>query len=243
MSDYIRRSLERITKELAANKTKAAVLGVMLLVLVFAIGRVLLSNSGPAPVEAVPPLAVKAAPVDPAVPQVRPVPQAMQPASEAPDPATAVAKLASVLSASLTSSPSKVAADGRQVRKVAVQDLPRTLSRDLCSTSSWSKFPREGDSSEEEGQSAGQAGPSLWDQMRGALSERRERRIQDLDRITTELSELKLQSTMNGPIPSAYISGRLVHERDKINGFSVVRIGEKRVVLRKNGVTRSLIMP
>jgi hypothetical protein len=96
---------------------------------------------------------------------------------------------------------------------------------------------------EEDEQEAGQSGPSVWARMRGALSERRERRSEDLGRITAELAELKLQSTMSGPKPAAYISGLLVHEGDKIAGFSVVRIEEKRVSLRKNGLTCPLIMP
>ena len=232
-------AMEKITQELAANKKKAAILGVLLLVLVIMIGRLFMPQGEPAPVAAAPATASPAAPVDSVVPQVRPVPQPLQPNSEGLNVAKSVA------------APVAAAAQGssrvvdRPARRVSVNDLPRTLDRDLFAISSWSQFPRDGVSSSEaeNGAAAEPAGPSLWEQMRGALTEQREHRSKELNQIAEELAQLKLQSTMTGPFPAAYISGRLIHEGEKISGFSVVRIEEKQVKLRKNGITRSLVMP
>ena len=61
--------------------------------------------------------------------------------------------------------------------------------------------------------------------------------------VDEKISRLVLQSTMIGPVSSAYISGRLVHEGDKIGDFSVVKIETRRVTLSFSGVTRSLTTP
>ncbi len=48
---------------------------------------------------------------------------------------------------------------------------------------------------------------------------------------------------MTGQVPLAYISGRLVREGDRVEGFSVVQIRDRQVMLRKSGATRVLNMP
>jgi len=55
--------------------------------------------------------------------------------------------------------------------------------------------------------------------------------------------ELRLQSTMTGRSPLAYISGRLVREGDVLRGFAVVKIDDRRVILRKAGLDHQLSMP
>jgi hypothetical protein len=245
MYDRIRIAIEKLAQELAANKKKAAILGVLVLVLIITIGRVFLSRGEPAVVDAALPAVSPAAPADPTVPQVRPVPQPLQPVAEASNAARPVGAHPAAPAANPAAARRDPQADVRPARRVSVSELPRTPARDIFTTSSWSEFPRDGASSPEgeNGTAVEPAGPSLWEQMRGALTEQREHRGKELNQITEELAQLKLQSTMNGPIPAAYISGRLVHEGDKISGFSVVRIEEKHVKLRKNGITRSLIMP
>ncbi|HVP11664.1 MAG TPA: hypothetical protein VMV94_10810 [Phycisphaerae bacterium] len=242
MSDRIQELLKKISQELAANKQKAAIMGVLSVVLIVVVGRLFLSGSEPAPAAAVPLPAAAVAPVDPTAPQVRPVPQ-QTPA--APDAAAAKMLAASPVAASQGKDASQHlegAAEKKKARKVAVQDLPRTPARDIFKARSWSQFPREGPSAEDDTQ-AGQLSASLWEKMRDAFSERRDRHAKELNEISDELTELKLQSTMIGSVPSAFISGRLVHVGDTINGFSVVRIEEKRVMLQKNGVTRPVILP
>jgi hypothetical protein len=245
MSDRVRMAIEKISQELAANKQKAAILGVLVLVLIIAIGRVCMSRGEPVVVEAAPPQVSPEAPVDPTVPQARPVPQPIQPAAEAPNAARSAAAASAGPVRQPVSARRDPLVDAHSAKRVSVADLPRTAARDLFTTSSWSDFPRDAASmpEAETGAAVEPAGPSLWEQMRGALTEQRERRGKDVNQINEELAQLKLQSTMNGPIPAAYISGRLVHEGEKISGFSVVRIEEKQVKLRKNGITRSLIMP
>lgn len=251
--------LDKLRTELTANKKKAAVLGGLLLTLLIVAGRLLLSKSEPDAVAATP-LVVAATPaVDPTVPKAGPVvmetharesdasggkaerlagPAASgnKPPSAGDNPAKPAPGFGTPRPAQATKSPP---------RAVSVKDMPRSLRRDIFAASSWSAFPPEAGLASEgdDSQDASQAGPSLWQQMREAVQERRERREKDMEELAAELAELHLQSTMTGPAPTAYISGRLVHEGDTIEGFSVVRIEDKGVQLRKRGITKSLNMP
>jgi hypothetical protein len=241
MHERIREILEKLSQELAANKRKAVIMGVLLLVLIFAVGRVFWTRTVPATAEAlVPPPMAAVPPADPKMPLVRPVPQASVPQAAAAQTATGKPVAASTAG---SASVERGNAGGGAATAVSVANLPRTLERDIFTTPSWSQFPREGSSAAEDDRSGESSGPSILEKMRDVLSERRERRSRNLDQIAGELAALKLQSTMSGPMPTAYISGRLVHEGDTISGFSVVRIQEKCVKLRKRGITLPLIMP
>jgi hypothetical protein len=234
--------IDRIRQELAANKQKAAILGGLLLVLIILAGRWIGSRSAPDPAAAA---ALAVAPAvstaNPAAPVVRPVPQELKNGpAESPNPSPVLNP------ASLTSAArGEAETPARPTRAVPVQDLPRSLHRNLFSTTNWSRFPAEAGyvAVGEEGPPVTPPGESWWTQMQKAVAEQREHLEKDREQLAGELAELKLQSTMIGPVPIAYISGRLVHEGDLINGFSVVSIEEKAVRLRKNGLGTSLTMP
>jgi hypothetical protein len=247
MFDRIQAVLAKLQQELGADRKKAAIMVILLLVLVFAIGRVLLSNpgAGSAGAAACPAAAVASdAPAAPVAPLVRPVPESSPPPSAQSAP-SAVIRLAATLAANAGSRRRDVPAGDLKAREAAVAELPRTMVRDVFVSAVWSQLQNGAGAGVvgDEAQNAESAGPSLWERMRGALGEQRERHAREVMQITTELTQLNLQSTLSGPVPSAYISGRLVHEKDTIDGFSVVRITEKQVKLRKNGITRSLVMP
>jgi len=133
---------------------------------------------------------------------------------------------------------------GSPAQLVRVDGLPRILERDLFSSPAWAKLPPAGEQEAEDQNAPGTAGAAgFWNQLTSTLVQIPEARRADLERLNAEMKELKLQSTMTGPTPIAYISGRLVRQGDKLNGFSIVRIKDRGVVVRKYGLTRELKMP
>jgi len=54
--------------------------------------------------------------------------------------------------------------------------------------------------------------------------------------------EFQLKSTITGSLPMAWVNGRILQPGDEIDGFVLERVEEGRVVLRKNSLTRVLIM-
>ena len=62
-------------------------------------------------------------------------------------------------------------------------------------------------------------------------------------RVRAEAAEvLSLQSTLQGAEPLALINGELMKVGDKVHGFTVIKIGSRRVTLRKDGVNVHLEM-
>ncbi len=231
--------VQKVRQELAANRLKAAVLGGLALVFIGVLIKALVSGSSPESAVAEVPAVVASTPASPLEPVIRPVPE--PPAAERP--ATAESLPQSLPWSSLSGGARPVLPD-KQMRAVSVRGLPRTLERDIFDSTDWTCFsPDFGMLPGKNDAQAPSPAASLWQQMREAMAEQKRLREQKRQEITKELAELQLQSTMTGPVPAAYISGRLVNEGDTISGFSVVRINDKSVKLRKDGLITNLAMP
>jgi hypothetical protein len=234
---------QKLKRDLAANRLKAGILGVLVLVLIGAVIRVLAARSSPEPAAAEPPVVAASTPAPSAPVLARPVPQPLTPGQEEGASAKAARK-DNHLAGAAQSGGKAEHPSAKLARVVSVRDLPRGMERDIFDIADWNAFPAE-----VVARVADDAGPttqpavSIWTQMRAAVLEQNERRDQRRTELTKELAELQLQSTMTGPSPAAYISGRLVHLGETINGFSVVAVGDKVVKLRKDGLTLSLTMP
>ena len=248
MSGNLAERLTALGRQLLADKKKTAVLAVLFAALLLIVGRLLVSPSTPAPTYASmsQPIAaaVAASPSAPdsTKPIVRPTPEA-KPTIPPTEPALGVAAVARY-----TGEQNAKAAPANTGRLVAVDDLPRVLERDLFSTNAWSKFPSAGrfGMSPDEADAAESAPTSsggVWRHLTNVLGQYQETRKGELERLDGDLAALKLQSTVTGPTPMAYISGRLVREGDIIEGFTVLHIKERRVTVRKFGLTRELRMP
>ena len=122
---------------------------------------------------------------------------------------------------------------------VDVSDMPRTIQRDPFQGESWLTLmaaappPVEGV----------HQGPSLLARMARRWSDMQDQKSRLEQEAERRLAELKLQSTLIGPVNSAYISGRLVHVGDNVAGFSVVKITPGAVVLAFSGIQRTLSVP
>jgi hypothetical protein len=250
--------LRALKTQLLADKKKAAVLGVLFLVLVVVAERLFVSSSPPAAASAAT-AGVMAAPPSPAV--LDPVKPTVRPAAEvaSPHPATPVANAPSApKSAPAALKPAGMAASQNQglaatspqpAKSVIIDELPRVLTRDLFSTTAWSKFPAAGEKGSPDLGAAGASaeapspGNGVWQRFTSALDQVEAARQDELQRLDRDFAALQLQSTLTGPTPMAYISGRLLHEGDTISGFTVTHIGDRRVALRRFGLTRQLRMP
>lgn len=246
MSGNYSDSLAVFKQHLLADKKKTVVLTVLFVVLLIVVGRLFTSKSTPATAgasatEAVAAVAHTPAP-DQTMPLVRPTLEAkslVSPMVPAPGAAAPAPFSRTHVSGSASAS---------SAGPVAVADLPRVLERDLFSTTAWSKFPSArrfetavggGDGSD----SSAAPSEGVWRQLTTVLGQYQENRQGELERLEEDLAALQLQSTVTGPAPMAYISGRLVREGDLIRGFTVIHIQERRVVVRKLGLTRELCMP
>ncbi len=64
-----------------------------------------------------------------------------------------------------------------------------------------------------------------------------------MENLQSQASLLKLQSTMMGPIPCAMVNGELVKEGDTINGFKVVKIEPRRMMVERENSVLEIEMP
>lgn len=217
-----------LKEHMAADKKKTVILFVLGAVLLGVVGRLLLPASSPESAEA-DDVRVVAQPSPPEVrqPLIRPVPE--QPA--APNPR--------MPSGEPIRSPRARPASSAGGTPVSVDGMARTAARDLFSTSAWDQFPSA--VSAEPPQAEAEPTPESPLSMR--LEEREAARKQAMEVLLKEIAALDLQSTLTGQVRSAYISGRLVHEGERISGFSVVRIEDRQVILEKSGVRQALPMP
>lgn len=213
MADRISQLIERLKREAGAQKKKAAALGLLFLVLIIVVVRLLVGGDAA-------PQSVKAAtpPTPPAS-----APQVVTPKTQ---PAGAPTKRSGSAKASDDD-------DDSPHRIINMSGLPRTLARDPFRSTTWLEKLAQKD-----GQEA--AGPSLFERLTAEWSDYQSQIVAKERLADQKLADLELQSTMIGPVNSAYISGRLVHEGDEIGGFSVVRIDARRVILSFSGVNRSL---
>jgi hypothetical protein len=75
-----------------------------------------------------------------------------------------------------------------------------------------------------------------------AADQDREKQIL-LGNLQSQAATMKLQTTVMGPVPTALVNGQLVKEGDSIDGFKVVRIDPRRMVIEQAGVTLEIWMP
>ena len=75
-----------------------------------------------------------------------------------------------------------------------------------------------------------------------AADQNRERQIL-LENLQTQAAKLKLQTTVMGPTPSALVNGELVRAGDTVEGFKVVKIEPRRIVVEQDGVVLEIGMP
>ncbi len=234
--------LGKFQHDLMADKKKAVVLAVLAVVLLVVAGRAVFSGStepaGASAALAPTSVAPNAAAAPSQVPRVRPEPQQV---SAPTSPAEPIVEEA-VTAFAPARPESRESADA--ARAVRVDQMSRTLHRNIFNTPEWSQFePGEGFVPVGEAKAQGTQGPSFWQDVASALTANQARYRQEHQRMVEDLRKLQLQSTMTGAENIAYISGRLVRPGDGIGGFSVVRIEEKRVVLERNGVTGILALP
>ncbi len=64
-----------------------------------------------------------------------------------------------------------------------------------------------------------------------------------LENLQTQAARLKLQSTLLGNTPTALVNGQLVKAGDCIDGFTVVQIESRKIVVQQDGVTLDIAMP
>jgi hypothetical protein len=216
--------------QLAADRKKAAVLGIVLVVFIIAVGRLFL-KSQPSPVDAEETTA--AVPTSPSAQEPgRPFESLIVEAT--PPPARPNSWTDAL----------KIFQRAPGAKEVAqVDGMPLSLQRDLFSTRSWSAFPvavLENDD-HDPGFTA-PAGDGFWSRLAGQLATQRANRQSEIDKIDSELRDLSLTGTMVGEPSVASISGRVLRVGDKIRGFSVMRISERSVELQKRGYSRTLTL-
>lgn len=232
MLDNLKQQFETIRAQLAADKKKAIIMGVLLLVLLFAVGRLFFTSSNPdATTAAEPPLVpVATAPQAAATtPTVSPVPQQ----ATSPTRAAATPSVAAV-----TTSESQI-----EKRSISVAGMPRELARDLFSTKVWNKFVPvvlADDVESKDDKSKGRNG--FWGHLHHSWAEYNKEQREAVAAFDRDLEKLVLQSTMTGADPMAYISGRLFRPGDDIEGFSVVQILDREVIVTRAGRKAVLAM-
>lgn len=230
----------QLRAQLAADKKKSGVLAALLLVLLVALGRLCFTGEAPVAADAaslIPPATAAPAPAGPAL--VRPTPEPL--AVTATSSAAAVASDSAAMEAdAATASDSAFRAGG-----IAIDGLPRTPHRDLFVTAEWHRFsPAIIADAPMAGGKMGKRDPGgFWASLSRRIAEHERDRSEELREIERTLGELELQSTLTGPDALAHISGHLVRRGDRIRGFLVVEIGDRRVTLSKSGVKRQLSMP
>lgn len=204
---------------LLAEKKKSIAMGVLLVILVVVCIRQFGGTTAPSEAAAKTPVAA-AAPVQ--------APVVTNPGAAAP---TAPAVVAPVP----VSTPPE---------KVTISGMPRELSRNLFTTREWRNF-RPALAIVQGPVAANKHGvkSSLWGAALSAIVATQREQRKELEETEKVLADMHLQSTMTGTLPMAYISGRLVREGDILNGFSVIQITERHVVVRKGMHLHELVMP
>lgn len=228
MNATIKNSIATFKAQAAADPKKSAVLGILFCILLVICGKQFLvkgdsDSVAPATAAAAPVTAVQAKPIAPQTPGISPTDVNPMPTKSANAPSKAVAP------------------PPRPTKTAVADDLPRKPARDLFTLQNWSAYTPT--FAVAEGAAKGAPRSEFWSNIAKAADEYRDARRQEAQALAKDLAELKLQSTLTGSNPSAYISGHLVHEGDTLQGFYVARIEERRVLLTKSSYTYLLAMP
>ncbi len=226
MKATINNFLATFKAQIAADKKKSAILGTLFCVLLVVVVKQFLGgNSSPT---ATPATAI-AAPIAPTAPKPKITATTIDLGAKAPIPKT---------TASTSSTSENKPAPAKSVH---VDNFAHDLARDLFTLKSWTAYPPTF-ASGESATTKQRGSPDFWSRIAKAADEYQGARREEAKSISKDLAELRLQSTLTGTDPSAYISGRLVHETDQILGFTVARIEDRRVVLTKSGYSYALQM-
>ncbi|MBI5765117.1 MAG: hypothetical protein HZA51_16500 [Planctomycetes bacterium] len=229
MNASLKNSIATFKAQAAADPKKSAVLGILFCILLVICGKQFLGKGGS---ESTAPATAAAAPA--------PVAQAQKPVSQTPS--ISPTDVTPVPVDSTPAHDKAATAPPPKPSKTAVaDDLPRKPARDLFTLQNWSAYaPTFGVA---DSTAKGAPRSEFWSNIAKAADEYRDARRQEAQALAKDLAELKLQSTLTGANPSAYISGHLVHEGDTLSGFYVARIEERRVLLTKSSYTYVLAMP
>lgn len=231
MNATFKNSIATFKAQAAADPKKSAVLGILFCILLVICGKQFLGKGDS---ESIAPATAVAAPA--------PVAQAKKPASQTPCVSPTDVNPVPTKSASAPAKAVAAAAPPPRPTKTAVaDDLPRKPARDLFTLQNWSVYTPTFAATEASAKGATRS--AFWSNIAKAADEYRDARRQEAQALAKDLAELKLQSTLTGSNPSAYLSGHLVHEGDTLLGFYVARIEERRVLLTKSGYTYVLVMP
>jgi len=247
MPDKLRELVTTFRTQLLTDKKKSAVLGVLFLVFVIAVGRLFVGRSTPETVTAemavpvVNPAPIASTPPD----RQAPMPERLRNPTQSPNGGLlAEAPGGSVdLMANTIGLPSGIAWDPRHA--VSVTAMDRSLKRDLFTTRAWSKFApawTTTQSADEESSRRSRQKEGIWDKLLKEANARFEQQRKQREEIENELAAMTLQATMTGETPTAYISGEFVRIGTRIRKFEVVSISDRRVVLRRNGSNFDLTM-
>ena len=112
-------------------------------------------------------------------------------------------------------------------RPVVYVEFPDTLDRDLFVLDQMYQSQDDSSGGHDEQPNSGQE-----------LTDNQLRR----EAIRKEASGLSLQSVFKGSRPGVMINGKVLNVGQKINGFTVVKIYERRVIVRKHGVDIKLVL-
>jgi hypothetical protein len=96
-------------------------------------------------------------------------------------------------------------------------------------------FPRNGASSGDEIL----AGQGFWDELAKSLSSRADERKEHqvlIENLQQQAGQLRLQSTLMGPSPRAVINGAMVGEGGVVEGFRVLGIEPRRIIIEREGI-------
>lgn len=115
---------------------------------------------------------------------------------------------------------------------------PRKLSRNLFATR-LDYFPTDNTSV------ANSASADFWSQLGKSITQAtdEENKRENLkESFRQQAGKLRLQSTMAGAQPRAILNGKLLSEGSEIEGFRVIKIEARRVVLERQGLRFELAM-
>lgn len=252
MTDRLTEITTTLKAQLMADRKKSALLGGLLVVFLVVLGRALFSGSSPAPVAATEQAVAITNPASQPTPPAPPS-NLVRPIEEAGP--NAFATLGAAVRESLTLQ-MKVAEAAASAESLAAASEPLPLlpeRKDLFSAPAWGHGAKESsDPDDPDGKHSKSRKPKkskkeqekpFWGNLGSALGEYQQIRRGEVAEYEAQLAGLELQSTLTGPVPRAYISGRLVRVGDTVRGFSIVRIEDRRVVVKKQAFMRVLVMP
>lgn len=241
MTAKINALITRFKTELAADKKRAAVLGVLMLVLCVVVGRVVIGGGGSTPAAARATVATTVASAGPAIES--------GPGTVAPSvrPSVEVTPTIEPLAANPAVNPapplSSAPPEAITLKPVEIEPGPQAVTRDLFASSAWSSFPVARKSGSTQPATDEDAEPGFWGRFAAGLAERGVEHRGEMERIEKLAQELRIQATMSGSNPTAYISGRLVRVGDTIKSFSVVAIEDRSVTVALDGYHVVLRIP